>query len=46
MKRNSFGHRATKILAVIGCLLLAVLVWLVVRYSQIGGLPITMPPLG
>ena len=42
MKNNSLGLRAVKIFAAVGCLLLAVMVWLVVRYAEQGMLPIAM----
>ena len=44
MKNNAFGFRVGRVLAAIGCLLLATVVWLVVRYGQLGGIPII--PLG
>jgi hypothetical protein len=46
MKNKSFGFKFIKILAALGCLILAVMVWLVVRYGQAGQLPITMTPFG
>jgi hypothetical protein len=46
MKKNTFGFRVGRFFAAIGCLILAVMVWLVVRYGQIGDLPVTMLPLG
>ena len=46
MKNNSLGFNFTKILAALGCLILAIMVWLVVRYGQVGQLPITMTPIG
>ena len=44
MKNNAFGFRVGRVLAAIGCLLLAIMVWLVVRYGQIGDIPVI--PLG
>ena len=44
MKNNAFGFRVGRVLAAIGCLLLAIMVWLVVRYGQLGDIPII--PLG
>ena len=44
MKNNAFGFRVGKVFAAIGCLLLAVMVWLAVRYGQLGD--ISVIPLG
>ena len=35
MKKKVFGIRVKKILAAIGCLVLAFLFWLIIRYGQI-----------
>ncbi|MBQ8303111.1 MAG: hypothetical protein IJX97_06200 [Clostridia bacterium] len=42
MKKKIFGVTFKKILAGIGCLILALLFWLVVRYGEAGGLPIIL----
>lgn len=42
MKKKFLGIKIKKILAAIGCLILAFLFWLVVRYGQMGDLPIVM----
>ena len=44
MKNNAFGFRVGRVLAAIGSLLLAIMVWLVVRYGQLGDIPVI--PLG
>ena len=38
MKKNTKDHKAKRILAAIGCLILALLFWLVVKYGEIGDL--------
>ena len=45
MKKNALGFRVGRIFAAIGCLLLAIMVWLVVRYGQISDIPVDMLPL-
>lgn len=40
MKKINLGPRARTILLAIGCLLLAIIFWFVVKYSQTDSLPI------
>ena len=42
MKKKFLSVTFRKILAGIGCLILALLFWLVVRYGEVGGLPIVL----
>ena len=36
MKKKGLSHRVKKIFGIIGCLILAIFVWLVVKYSGSG----------
>lgn len=42
MKKSFLGIKVKRILAAIGCLILAFLLWIAVRYGEIGDLPIVM----
>ena len=42
MKKNILGPKLKRILAAFGCVILAFLVWLVIRYGQIEELPIVV----
>ena len=42
MKKKTFVYKIPKFFAIIGCLVLAIMVWLVVSYAQIETLPISL----
>lgn len=46
MKKKVVGQKAKRIFAAIGCLILAVLFWIAVKYGQLGDIPIAMLHLG
>ncbi len=41
MKKKNFSGKARKIVLAISCLILAILFWFVVKFVQIGDLPLT-----
>ena len=46
MKKKGLSHKVKRTFAAIGCLILAILVWLVVKYSDASEIVFAMTNLG